>query len=65
MLKVPDSPVILRPYDPSENDKGIVPEFTILIFISSPFLKSDFSVTTETEGPSTKTSWLVLLTSIR
>ena len=33
--------------------------------MSSPCLKSVFSVTTEIEGPSTNTSWLVFFKSIR
>ena len=62
---MPDSPVIRRPKEESENVNGTVPELTMEILISSPFLKSNFSVTIERDGPSTKTNWFVFFTSIK
>ena len=64
-INIPDNPVIFKPYDESEKVSSVVPEFTILICINSSCLKSNFSVTTETEEPSTKTNWVVFLKSIR
>ena len=64
-IKIPDNPVIFKPYDESEKVSSVVPEFIILICINSSCLKSNFSVTIEIEEPSTKTNWVVLLKSIR